>query len=331
MKSKKRIAIPVVLVALATAGYLAYRATREPDDPSRLAASGTVEATDAQLGFQATGRIVEIRVREGEAVERGATIALLDRAEMEARRAQAEAQIEAARAQLRDLELGSRKEEIAEARAAADAARDRLADAARDAERAATLFAGGAVPRESLDKARLAVEVATSQRAQAVERLRLLAAGPRREKIEAQRAQLAQAEAGREAIDAALANLTVAAPFPGVVTVRHREPGEVVQAGAPVVTLLDADDRWVRIYVPEDKIGALHLGAPAAITTDTFPGKRYPGEVTFIATEAEFTPKNVQTQEERVRLVYAVKVRVTGDPERELKPGMPADVEVDLG
>jgi len=326
----KRIVIPIVLVALAVAAFFAYRATRKTEDPNRLAASGTVEATDAQLGFQATGRIAEIRVREGDVVERGATIALLDRAEMEARREQAEAQIAAAGAQLRDLELGSRKEEVAEARAALDAARDRLADAERDAERSRTLFAGGAVPRENLDKSQLAVEVAKSQLRQAEERLRLLEAGPRRERIEAQRAQLAQVEAALKAVDAALANMTVTAPFPGVVTVRHREPGEVVQAGSPVVTLLDIDDRWVRIYVPEDRIGALHLGAPAAITTDTYPGKRYPGEVTFIATEAEFTPKNVQTQEERVRLVYAVKVRVSDDPGQELKPGMPADVEIEL-
>ena len=326
----KRIVIPIVLVALAVAAFFAYRATRKTEDPNRLAASGTVEATDAQLGFQATGRIAEIRVREGDVVERGATIALLDRAEMEARREQAEAQIAVAGAQLRDLELGSRKEEVAEARAALDAARDRLADAERDAERSRTLFAGGVVPRENLDKSQLVVEVTKSQLRQAEERLRLLEAGPRRERIEAQRAQLAQVEAALKAVDAALANMTVTAPFPGVVTVRHREPGEVVQAGSPVVTLLDIDDRWVRIYVPEDRIGALHLGAPAAITTDTYPGKRYPGEVTFIATEAEFTPKNVQTQEERVRLVYAVKVRVSDDPGQELKPGMPADVEIEL-
>lgn len=326
----KRVLIPIVLVALAAAGFFIYRAIRPAEASHLLRASGTVEATDAQLGFQTTGRIAELRAREGDRLEAGTILALLDRAETEARREQALAQIEAARAQLRDLELGSRREEIAEARAAVDAARDRLADANRDAERADQLFTGGAVPRESLDKARLGVEVAASQLKQTEERLRLLEAGPRRERIEAQRAQVAQAEASLKAIDAALANLTVAAPFAGVVTVRHREPGEVVPAGSPVVTLLNPDDRWVRIYVPENKIAALHLGAAAAITCDTYPGKRYPGEVTFIATEAEFTPKNVQTPEERVRLVYAVKVRVSDDPKQELKPGMPADVEIDL-
>jgi len=124
--------------------------------------------------------------------------------------------------------------------------------------------------------------------------------------------------------------MVVRAPVDGVVTVRHFEPGEIVPAGSPVLTVLNRDDRWVRIFVPEQRIGALHLGSPAAITTDTYDDKTYPGAVTFIASAAEFTPKTVQTTEDRVRLVYAVKVQITGDETYDLKPGMPADVELDL-
>ncbi len=120
-------------------------------------------------------------------------------------------------------------------------------------------------------------------------------------------------------------------PFDGVVTVRHREPGETAPPGAPVLTLMNPDDRWVRIYVQEDRIGRLALGQPATITSDSYPDRTYEGRVTFIASEAEFTPKNVQTPEERVKLVYAVKVQVVGDPAFELKPGMPADVRLDTG
>jgi HlyD family secretion protein len=111
-----------------------------------------------------------------------------------------------------------------------------------------------------------------------------------------------------------------------VVSVRHREPGETVPAGAPVLTILNPEDRWVRIYVREDQIGAIGLGLGAAITSDTYPGRRYQGHVVFIASQAEFTPSNVQTAEERARLVYEVKVRITGDPRHELKNGLPADV-----
>lgn len=326
----KPIVVVAVLAVLGGGGYFAYRATRPEMPKDALFASGTVEATDAQLGFQASGRITEVRVDEGDTVTAGAVLATLDRAEMEARREQAVAQIAAASAQLADLEAGARDEEIAEAQAAVDASQDRLDDARRDAERSNRLFAGGAVSKEVQDKAELGVQVASSQLQQAQERLRLLQAGPRAERVEGQRAQLAHAQASLKAIDALLENTTLTAPFAGTVTVRHREPGEVVAAGAPVVTLLDTDDRWVRIYVAEDKVGAVHLGAAATITTDTYPDRRYPGEVTYVSSEAEFTPKNVQTQEERVRLVYAVKVQVSDDPSQELKPGMPADVEVSL-
>jgi HlyD family secretion protein len=108
--------------------------------------------------------------------------------------------------------------------------------------------------------------------------------------------------------------------------VRHREVGEAVSPGAPVLTLLDPDDRWVRIYVREDQMGLVRLGLGAEIASDTYPDRVYAGEVVFIGSEAEFTPRNVQTAEERIKLVYPVKVRITGDPDFELKPGIPADV-----
>jgi HlyD family secretion protein len=122
--------------------------------------------------------------------------------------------------------------------------------------------------------------------------------------------------------------LTIHAPFDGIVTVKHREPGEIVAGGTPVITVMAPGDRWIRIYVPENRLGAVELGASAAITSDTYPDWEYAGEVMYIASEAEFTPKSVQTSDERVRLVYAVKVRVIGDSALVLKPGMPADVRI---
>jgi HlyD family secretion protein len=122
--------------------------------------------------------------------------------------------------------------------------------------------------------------------------------------------------------------MVIRASFDGVATVRHREPGEIVPGGAPVLTVMNPDDRWVRIYIPENRIGTVHVGDKAAITTDTWPDKQYAGDVTYIAAAAEFTPKNVQTAEERVKLVYAVKVRISDDAAFDLKPGMPADVRL---
>lgn len=326
---KKKIVVLVILLAAAVVAALWWSTRTEPATTG-LEASGTVEATDAQLAFQVPGRITAIAPREGDAVALGAEVASLDDAEAVARRDQAGAMLAAAQARLEELETGSRPEEIAQAKAVLAAAEERLADSERDVERAAMLLAGGAVPRESLDKAKAARDVAAAQRDQAREQLALLERGPRREQIAAARAQVASARATLQAAEVAVGDRRLVAPFAGVVTVRHREPGETVGAGAPVLTLLDRDDRWVRLYVPENRLGAIALGSRAAIRSDTYPGEVVPGEVTFISTEAEFTPKNVQTNEERVRLVYAVKVRVRDDLDYHLKPGMPVDVALDL-
>jgi HlyD family secretion protein len=297
--------------------------------PSSEPASGTVEATEAQLGFQVPGRIEAIRTREGDQVRAGDTLALLDVAELTARRAQAQAQRAAAMALLAELEAGSREEERVQAREALRAATERLDDARRDHDRVSRLFNAGALSQEALDKARLAFQLAQAQKDQAEQQLRLVETGPRRERIDAQRAAVAQAEAAIRAADAALRNAVIIAPFAGVVSVRQSEPGETVGAGSPVLTLTNLADRWVRIYVREDRIGAVRLGQRAAITADTWPDSSYTGEVSFISSQAEFTPRNVQTAEERVKLVYAVKVRITGDEAVSLKPGVPADVRLE--
>ncbi|HSQ59118.1 MAG TPA: HlyD family efflux transporter periplasmic adaptor subunit, partial [Acidobacteriota bacterium] len=251
-------------------------------------------------------------------------------AEIEARRDQARAQAAGAEAQLLELTRGFRREEVEQGRAALEAARRRHEDAQRDLERTVKLRAGGAVSEEAADKARVALDLAASALAQAEDQWSILSTGPRREKIDAARAQVEQARAAVRALDALLQNMTVRAPFDGVVTVRHREPGEIIPAGSPVLSVLNREDRWVRIYVPETRIAAVRLGLRAEITTDTYRGKRYGGTVSHIASQAEFTPKTVQTQEERVKLVYAVKVRVEADSTYDLKPGMPADVRLAL-
>ncbi len=329
MNKRVRILIPVLLVAVAVAGWLILRG--DADRGGGLVASGTVEATDADLGFQAPGRVLTIGVREGDAVEAGAELARLETRELEANVAAARAQLEAVQARLTELEAGARPQELAAAEAAERSAAQRAAEAGRESERALTLFEGGAISRAALDRAETALDVAQAALDQAREQRGLLVEGPRTETIRAQRAAVGGARANVERAEAALANAIVTAPFAGVVTIRHREPGEAVTPGAPVLTLLDPNDRWVRIYIREDQIGQLQLGMAASIVSDTYRDRTYSGEVVFIGSEAEFTPRNVQTAEERTRLVYPVKVRITGDPGFELKPGIPADVTLEGG
>jgi HlyD family secretion protein len=324
-----RIAIPVVILIL-TAIVLWLTVLRD-DDEDVILASGTVEATEADLGFQVPGRIERITAREGDRTAQGDELAWLDRSELSARRRAAQAQAEAARAMLAELERGFRDEEIAQGRARLRAAEQRVSDTRRDLQRARRLFEGGAVSQQRLDNAETAYELAVAENDSAEEALRILETGPRQERIAAQRAAVAQADAAVAQIDAALDYAVIRAPFAGFVAVRHREPGETVGAGAPVLTLRNPDDRWVRIYVRADRVGRLVIGRAAEITGDAYPDRSYAGEVVFIADEAEFTPRNVQTTEERVKLVYRVKVQITGDPAHDLKPGLAADVRLQVG
>ena len=329
MKKRRRIMIGAAGVA-ALVLVLWLTVFRGGAGTEELTASGTVEATEARLGFLATGRIETIAVCEGDPVRAGDELAVLDRTEALARLEQARAQVEAVRSALEEMESGARPEEVAQARAGRDIAEQQLTEARRNLERTSSLFERGVVSEESYEKAQVAFDVAQGRYDQAQAQLALMEAGPRTERIEAQRAQLRQAEAGLRVAESMLTNMTIVAPHDGVVTVRHREPGETVPAGSPVLTIMNPNDRWVRIFVREDRIGAVRMGTPASITADTWPEKSYGGSVTFIAAEAEFTPKNVQTTEERVKLVYAVKVSISGDPDLDLKPGMPADVLLDL-
>ena len=322
---KNRIRPLVILLAATAAGVWYLRGTQD-DATSELRASGTVEATDADLGFQAAGRVREVRVAEGATVEEGSELARLDAREREAALDAAQAQLAAAEARLEELSRGARPQELATAEAAMRSAATQADEAARQLERAQILHDGGAISRQDLDQAETRVELARAGRDQAEQALALVREGPRAEQVAVQRALVEQAEANVVRVSAALANTVVHAPFPGIVTVRHREPGEAVAPGMPVLTVLDPEDRWVRIYVPGDEIGRVRLGMPAEIVSDTYPDRAYPGEVVFIADEAEFTPRNVQTAEDRTRLVYAVRVRITRDPEFVLKPGIPADV-----
>ncbi len=291
-----------------------------------IEASGTVEATEAHLGFQVSGRIDSILTIEGAKVSSGDRLATLDRSELSSRLEAAKASLEAQRARLRELENGFRSQEVAQARAALVGAERRLTDALRDRDRARNLFAGGAVSQQALDRAETAATLAETDAARAREQVGLMESGARPEQVSAQRAAVTQAGAQVRQVEAALRFAEIVAPFPGILTRRHREPGEIVAAGVPVFSLMNPADRWVRIYIPEARIAQVPLGARAEMVVDGFPDRRYDGEVVFIADEAEFTPRTVQTREERIKLVYRVKVRVIGDDAMDLKPGLTVDL-----
>ncbi|MSR22037.1 MAG: HlyD family efflux transporter periplasmic adaptor subunit [Gemmatimonadetes bacterium] len=326
MTKRIALAVPLLLVAGAALWFFSRSGATTQ---AGIRASGTVEATEVDLGFQLPGRVEEVLPREGQQVTAGETLARLETTELEAGRLAAEAQLRAAEARLVELRAGGRPEEVAQAQALQRSAGEQAGDARREAERLERLFNGGAASRQAFERAQTTVAVAAAELERATAGLALVREGARVEAVRAQEALAQQARANLQRTEAVLQNAVAVAPFSGRVTIRHREPGESVGAGVPVLTLMDPDDRWVRIFVPENRIGAVQLGMPASITSDTYPERAYRGEVVFVGDEAEFTPRNVQTTEERTRLVYPVKVRIVGDPGFELKPGLPADVVIE--
>lgn len=326
MKDKRLILVPIAVIVIAVVGWMLLGRNRH--DADSISASGTIEGTEADLGFQVGGRVADVTVREGDAVHAGQVLARLDQAELEARRAAAVAQAQGARALLTELERGARPEELRQSQSTVVAAERRMQESESVLARTRRLYEGGAVSREALDQAETAHTVARTQFEQARDQLKLVDTGPRVERIDAQRALVRQADAAVAQVQATIDNALIRAPFSGVVTVRHREPGESTGPGSPVITVMNTNDRWVRIYVREDQVGRVAIGRSAQIKSDSHPNKTFNGRVTFIASEAEFTPRNVQTAEERVKLVYAVKIAIVGDAGMELKPGVPADVVV---
>lgn len=216
-------------------------------------------------------------------------------------------------------------QQVDHARTARDTARAQL----RVAKEALAEAEAGARPEE-IQAAEAAIRQARSQERAAKAALDLARAGARAETLDAGRARVEQARAALRAAEARMSYAEVYAPTDGVVTLRAVEPGELVVPGAPIVRIAALDRVWVRVYVPELEIGRVKLGQEAEVECDSFPGRSYRGRVVEIAQEAEYTPKNVQTKEERVKLVFGVKIDVE-NPDRDLKPGMPVDAAILVG
>lgn len=323
----KRWRLLVPAGVLAVAGGLAWVWNLNAQGPRDdvLMASGTVEATEVVISFRMPGILRERPVDEGDAVRQGDLLAALDQREAAARLRQAEAAVTYSRARLQELEAGYRPQEIAEAQAQVIQAQAHLGNLRDEARRAEALYQDRAISRRQRDRDVTAARVAEGQYQAARERLALLREGYRHESIAAARAQLEEAQAAAAVAQSVLDDMTIVSPMAGVVTRTHAEVGETVAAGRAVLTVNDLARPWVRVYIPESSIGKVRLGTQAEVRVDSFPGRAFLGRVTYVAAQAEFTPKNVQTQEERVKLVFGVDVRVD-NPDGALKPGMPADV-----
>lgn len=326
----------VLIIAGAAAGMSACRGGA---DEGPVRASGYVEATEVRVAAEVGGRILELAIEEGDRIAAGAIVARLDTADTELALQRAAAERAQAAAQLALLEAGARAEDVRQA--AAQAASARADVAAVEAElRAATadlarfegLLASNAGSRKQRDDAATRREVAAARVSAAQERVRAadeavarLRAGARRQEVAAARSRIDAVDAQIAALKKGQADATVRSPVGGVVTSRLVDAGEVIAPRTPVAIVTDLDRAWANVYVDEPLVPRLSLGQAVPLVTDA--GQRLDGRITFISPRAEFTPRNVQTAEERTKLVYRIKV-TTDNREGVLKAGMPVEAEL---
>lgn len=328
LKNKKKFSIGLVLlIVLIGALVYIYQFRRPLRDPNIIRVSGNVEVTDVEMSFKMPGHVEKRLVSEGNKVQAGQMVALLNTSELAQEVAVRRAEVETARIVLAELEAGSRLEEILTAEAVQARAKAELDRAESDYNRQKALYDQNAISAEKFQQYLSAYHVASAKLQEAGEQLILLKKGPRKEKIEQARSRLEEAQERLKLSQTRLGYATLMSPFAGIVLSENAESGEYVMAGTPVVTIGDIDHPWVRAYINETDLGRVKVGQSVRVTTDTYPGKIYEGKVSFIAPEAEFTPKQVQTERERVTLVFRIKILIT-NPNMELKPGMPADAEI---
>jgi HlyD family secretion protein len=323
---KKRV-IPIVLV-MAIAGYLAYTHWHGKGRQSNeIKLSGNIEAHESLVSFKVTGRVVDLPIEEGQTVQAGQLLARLDDDDYKQAVTVDEAMARVRRDQLKLSLAGSRKQDIEAANQSVLDAKADLLQKEKDLARYNDLYAKDEVAGQTRDQAQTNLDraKATYERQQQI--LNELIEGTRKEQIAVDRANVHQSHENVAMSQIRLDYTTLKAPLTGVALVRQAELGEVVSPGTPIYTIADLDHIWVRVYLPETDLGRLKWGQQVSVGTDTYAGKRYQGRVSFISSEAEFTPKSVQTEQERVTLVYRVKVDIDNS-NHELKPGMPADVYV---
>jgi HlyD family secretion protein len=327
---KRKIPIFITVAAAVIAGAYLYPHFAKNSKPENdIVLSGNIEAHESLVSFKVQGRIIDLPVEEGQTVQSGTLLARLDDADYQQRVRIDEASVRVRQSNLALMLAGTREQEIKAAQQTMLDAQADLQQKKLDYERAQRLFAEDAISAQDRDLADTALKRSQANFEAAQQRYSQAVEGNRKEDIAIAQANLKEANANLGMARVNLDYTILRAPSAGVITVRQAELGEVVVPGTPVVTLADLDHIWLRAYIAETDLGRIRWGQDALVTTDTYRGKQYHGRISFIASDAEFTPKSVQTYKERVSLVYRIKIDID-NPGHQLKPGMPADAHITL-
>jgi HlyD family secretion protein len=325
--TKKVIILSLVLITIAVVSYLLLQ-QKVSVDGNNITLYGNVDIREAQLSFNSSEHIKELFVQEGDHVSKGQLLATLHTQVLVAQQLQAQAKLQINQKMLGKLEAGNRKEEIDKAKAEFSAAKARAKSVVDTYNRLKPLIDKHLISPDELEKAKALADSALAETEAKRQSLILLEAGARIEDIAIAEAVVANSQATLQLAMQRLDDANLYAPNNGIIRNRILEPGDMAFPQTPVMTLAFINPVWVRAYLPEPALGKVTLGSPAKIFTDSFPDKAYIGWVGYISPTAEFTPKVVQTEELRTRLVYSVKIFAC-NPQDELRLGMPVTVEID--
>jgi multidrug resistance efflux pump len=313
-----------MLVLLLAAGLLTTALVYSQFRHQPQKVSGFVEADEIRLGSRVGGRVIRVGVEEGQTVKAGDKLIELAPFDLLARRAQALAELAARQAELQRCQAGPRVQQIAQAQAARSRAAAMVELAALKAKRVNEMFARNAATPDEHDTTAQEWAAAQADLEQREQALAELKAGSRQEDIAQAQAAADAAQAAVSVLDRQIDELTIIAPVDGVVEALDLQPGDLVAPNAPMMSLMNTRNLWVRAYVPEDRLD-LALGQTLPVSVDSHPDRRFTGHVSFVSRQAEFTPNNVQTPEDRAKQVFRIKVTLD-DGHDLLRPGMSADV-----
>jgi HlyD family secretion protein len=299
------------------------------NDGKTIEASGNIEATNVIVSSKVTGEIVSLNKDEGDLVKEGDTILVIDNELLTLQLNQAEAAVKGAEAQHELLKNGARQEDIKQAEEGLKQAEANYTVALKDRDRMQALFTGGTVTQKQLDDAVAKYDITNAQLKTSKENLHKVKNYARPEEIKQSQANLDKQEAGVKILQKNIRDSYVKSPVNGIIVKNFIEKGETVTQLSSLVKVSDLKKVELVIYVSEEELGKVKLGQRTDVKVDTYSNRTFHGKITFISPEAEFTPKNIQTKDERTKLVFAVKIEID-NPGMELKPGMPADAIVYL-
>ena len=321
MKNIKILSVLFIFISLLVSFQCQNNKEAKAD---RIEVSGLIEAIDTDVRAQVQGEIISMNVEEGQFVHKDEMLCLLDSEKLLIKLKQLDASLEGARSKLRLFKKGTKKELVAVAKNQLETAEKEYEQAEIDQKRIANLYQEGAVSASQKDQADLRLKAARERFQSAEQNYKLAFRGREREEIDMVHSEIQNLEAQKELFERQIKDTRILAPDDGIVETRHIETGELAFPGSLLFTLIDLDRTYVKAYVPEKYIGKIRLGTKVELTCDSFADQTFEGKVHYISDQAEFAPKNIQTKEERLKLVFMIKAYIPNE-NRILKPGMPVD------